>query len=117
MGKGKRNRKNRQEHARPPEITNEQYKTIRREVDKQILDADLEYSANFAAGVLWTLHVAFGFGRVRLRRMWDEYQRVHRDLREYYELRDDTETCFVCREQLKRVGVDIDEWEKEGENQ
>ena len=115
MGKGKRNRKNRQDHARPPEITNEQYKTIRREVDKQILAADLEYSANFAAGVLWTLHVAFGFGRVRLRKMWDEYQRVHSDLRKYYELRDDTETCFVCRQRLNDYGIDIDEWEREGE--
>lgn len=72
---------------------------------------------NFAAGVLWTLHVTFGFGKCRLRRMWEEYDRMHLELRKYYELRDDTETCFVCREQLKRIGVDIDEWEREGKGQ
>lgn len=116
MGKGKRNRESRS-HKREPGVTNEQWRTIRREVDKAILKADREYSGNFAAGVLWTLHVVFGFGRVRLRRMWDEYVRVHRELREFYEFRDGTETCFVCKEQMKRIGVDIDEWEKEGESQ
>jgi hypothetical protein len=47
--------------------------------------------------------------------MWDEYRKIHDELREYYELRDDADTCFVCREQLKRIGVDVEEWDKEGE--
>jgi hypothetical protein len=114
MSKGKRNRQNR---PREPGITNEQRRTIRREVDKQILAADREYSVNFAAGVLWALHVAFGFGAGRLRRMWDEYRKIHDELREYYELRDDVDTCFVCREQLKRIGVDVEEWDKEEQNE
>lgn len=113
MSKGKRNR---QHHARPPGITNEQYRAIRKEVDKQILAADQEYSLNFAAGVLWALHVEFGFGAGRLRRMWDAYRKIHDELREYYELRDDADTCFVCREQLKRIGVDVEEWDKEERN-
>jgi hypothetical protein len=113
MGKGNRNRESRS-HKREPGVTNEQWRTIRREVNKAILKADREYSGNFAAGVLWALHTTFGFGPVRLRRMWDEYRKLHDQLREYYELTDDQDTCYLCRQRLKDYGIDIDEWEREG---
>lgn len=113
MGKGNRNRENRS-HKKEPGVTNEQRRTIRREVNKAILKADREYSGNFAAGVLWALHTIFGFGPVRLRRMWVEYRKLHDQLREYYELEDDQDTCFVCRQRLNDYGIDIDEWEREG---
>lgn len=112
MGKGNRNRKARSS-LRSPQISNKQYELIRKEVDKQLLEADRQYSVNFAAGVLWALHVEFGFGQARLRRMWDAYTRVHDELKTYYELDDNTDTCFVCKEKLKQIGVDVDAWDAE----
>jgi hypothetical protein len=111
MGKGRRNRTNR---VRPDGLTNAQLRAAEKEIRAQIRKADLEYSRNFAAGVLWAMHKEFGFGKNRLRRMWDAYTKMHDELKRYYELEDGDEICFVCKEKLKEIDVDVDAWDMEG---
>ena len=87
-------------------------RAIDAEIHRQILKADRQYSLNFAACVLWALHVVFGFGPVRLRRFWEAYDKIHRQLRKYYEL-DAEDEPFVCLAKLREIGVELEKWEEE----
>ena len=89
-------------------------RAIDAEIHRQILKADRQYSLNFAACVLWALHVVFGFGPTRLRRFWDEYDKIHRQLRKHYEL-DAEDEPFVCLVKLREIGVELVKWEEESE--
>lgn len=129
MCKGKRNRAGRiVEHRSsgpkapvadycPSSLTPAQRRAMKREIDRQVLLADKQYTDDFAAGVLWVLHVYFGFGHKRLRLFFDAYRAVHDHLKAKYELKDDKDTCFVCRKLLLDYGVDVAQWNKEEETE
>ena len=86
---------------------------MHKEIKSQLLDYDKSYFLDMDAAVLWALHKEFGFGLKRLRRFFDRFSAIHEDLRNYYQLDDDTNT-WLCRYLLKRdVGVDVEAWEKE----
>lgn len=96
-----------------PGLRKEIIKEARREIfeQKKILDND------FDAAVLWTLHRAFGFGAKRLRRFYDAFLAEYDLLREFYTGTDadgnavnDGVVSYACRDHLKRIGVDIEEW-------
>lgn len=59
--------------------------------------------------ILWILHIKFGFGKVRLRRYFDTY------LHEAIEMQGRYGDSYVYKMQseLKKIGVDVVEWEKE----
>lgn len=128
MGKGKRNKANRQGQPKgrptangpkisastsPAIMTAAQQWAMKDEIRRQVLIADKRYSNDFAAGVLWVLHSQFGFGPVRLRRFFEAYGKVHDQLRAQYEFDSDTDTCFVCTQRLREYGIDIDKWNEE----
>lgn len=90
---------------------------MRKEIKAQILESDKRYWLDMDAAVLWALHKEFGFGAKRLRRFFDCFSVVHEEMRNYYQLDDDTNT-WLCRYLLKQdVGVDVEAWEKEFEKQ
>ena len=125
MGKGKRNRAGRSAERRnsgpqapvadfcPRSLTPAERRAMKREIDRQLLLTDKRYSNDFAAGVLWVLHVYFGFGHKRLRLFFEAYRQVHDRLRERYEYSDDRDTCYVCKQLLKDYGVDVAKWNEE----
>lgn len=79
------------------------------------MESDKNYYLDMDAAVLYSLHKTFGFGKKRLRRFFDAFAVQHEELREFYQLNDDTNT-WICRYLLKRdVGVDVEAWEKEFE--
>lgn len=114
MGKGKRTK------ARgikvPVGVTPAQFNAIKSEINRQILEADKKYSVDFASAVLWALHVEFGFGAGRLRRMWNSYANLHGELRRHYEATEE-EVPFICRQLLKNIGVDVEQWDREETNE
>lgn len=125
MGKGKRNRTGRSVERKnsgpqapiadfcPRSLTPAQRRAMKQEINRQVLMADKQYTDDFAAGVLWVLHVYFGFGHRRLRLFFEAYRAVHDHLKAKYELKDDKDTCFVCKRLLLDYGVDIAQWNKE----
>ena len=117
MGKGSRNRAAREEKAAAFRLTPAQEKAVdkamRDEINRQILEKDKEYYHDMNAAVLWVLYETFGFGEKRLRRFFDAFTVEHEKLRKRYEPDEDT-NAPLCRYLLKeRVGVDIEAWEKE----
>lgn len=89
-------------------------KAIDEEIKRQIVEKDKEYSAESEAIQLWILHEFFGFGKGRLRKYWELINTSQKELRERYIL-DEGDTPWLCKEQLKGYGIDIDEWLKEEE--
>ena len=92
-------------------------KEIVREARRELFEQKKILGNDFDAAVLWTLHQAFGFGAKRLRRFYDAFLAEYDRLREFYTGTDadgnevlDGTVSFACRENLKRIGVDIAEW-------
>lgn len=115
MGKGKRNRAVREKTG--PNIwkpTKKQDKAMKDEIRRQVMIADKQYNLNFCAMVLWALHQSEGFGPVRLRRFWDSYDGLHRELKKHYEMEEE-DMPFVCVDKLREIGVDLEAWEADTE--
>ena len=113
MSKGNRNRQLHKQEAEAAALTPAQRRAMKKEINAQILESDTAYKLDMDAAVLYVLHETFGFGKKRLRRFFDAFTAQHQELRDYYQLDDDTNT-WICRRLLKeRVGVDIEAWEKE----
>lgn len=101
---------------RKPLILNcEQKKAMNKEINKQILENDAKFSKDYDAAVLWTLRVCYGFGKKRIRRFWDCFLAEHQRLCDCYEQVPDSKE-FDCKELLKRIGVDLDEWYNENDD-
>jgi hypothetical protein len=77
------------------------------EIEKE-LDAKLQSDVTqIDAAILWTLHLCFGFGKKRLRRFYDFFVKLSR-VNDRWKIRADN------IELLKGIGVDIEEWNREG---
>lgn len=92
-------------------LTKAQRKAMDAEINRQIVEADKKYSTEVDAVVLYTLHTELGFGKARLRKFWEALYRNHQDMVERYEMED--AFPWWCTEQLKKLGVDVEEWNKE----
>lgn len=78
-------------------LTAAEKKAMDMEINRQIVEADRRYADDIDAMVLYTLHVHLGFGKKRLI--------------QYYQMPDDY--TWLCKEMLKRIGVDVEVWNKE----
>ena len=90
-------------------ITQNDPKRLRLEVKKQFDKYVEEKFTDMDTVILWNLHETFGFGKVKLRRYFDSYMTKVKQAQDDY----GDVTYFKMREALKRIGVDVEEWEKE----
>lgn len=86
-------------------LTAAEKKAMDMEINRQIVEADRRYADDIDAMVLYTLHVHLGFGKKRLRKFYDAFSAEHDRLIQYYQMPDDYT--------LKRIGVDVEAWNKE----
>ena len=116
MGKGARLRRERQQNAPhiPAEVRREIERSVKKETRKQAWAAYSDLIMDECAIFFWVLHEKYGFGKKRLRDLYDAYDPLWEELREHYELTTD-DTPFVCRAKLKEIGVDLDAWAEEPE--
>lgn len=92
-------------------LTTAERKAMEAEINRQIAEADRRYTNDLDAMILYTLSVHFGFGPKRLRRFWEAVTAEHQRLVRHYEMPDDYP--WLCREHLKRIGVDVEKWNAE----
>lgn len=83
------------------------------EINRQIVEADRKYVDDIDAMVLYTLHAHYGWGKKRLRRFYEVFNAEHDQLVRHYEMPDDYP--WLCKEQLKHIGVDVEEWNRKSE--
>lgn len=91
-------------------------RAIQEEIRKQITEYDKEYEMNLNALALYVLRVHLGFGKKRLRRFWDAFNAEHKALREWYLLDSPGDAEFMAKRELRKIGVDVEEWAKEDED-
>ena len=108
-------RRQRKEEENNFKLTRPQQKALKREIRAQMDRVDENYYLDLSAAVLWVLHIAFGFGPKRLRRFFDAFTDLHKKLRGHYELEDSDNGVWIVRMELKKIGVDVEAWEKECE--
>jgi hypothetical protein len=92
-------------------LTAAERKAMDIEINRQIVEADRQYTDNIDAMVLYTLRVHLGFGPKRLRRFWEAFSAEHDRLIRYYEMLDDY--AWLCKTKLKEAGVDVEAWNRE----
>lgn len=86
-------------------------KAMDMEINRQLMEAYKRYADDIDAMVLYTLRVHLGFGKTRLRKFYDAFSAEHDRLIQYYQMPDDY--TWLCKEMLKRIGVDVEAWNKE----
>lgn len=79
----------------------------------EIAKATKLYVSGISATVLWTLHEEFGFGKERLYRYFKKYNRLLDELSANYQMSEPDEEAWLCKEKLKGIGVDLEEWEND----
>lgn len=82
---------------------------MRREINRQLLQANKQYMIDLDTTVLWTLHSEYGFGAKRLKEFYIKMFTNHLEMRNFYGLDD----LYPERYKLKQIGVDVEKWYEE----
>ena len=59
--------------------------------------------------------MALGYGKKRLHRFFLDFNKLHKDMREYYQMDSAEENGWLARLKLEEYGINVEEWEKEVE--
>lgn len=89
--------------------------------DKRILNREMKRCAadyyedlmnDIVATVLYTLYLYSGWKKKKLKDFYDNFDKLNKELLDYYRL-EDSDSSWLCKQKLKDIGVDLDEWIKE----
>ena len=111
MGKGNRNRLTRSETKRTLEYRDAR-RQVMREVNAELAKATDRFFYDEVTIILWCLHETFGFGKERLRRFYNNYNKVNSQLKEHYQFKDN-DLHYLTEQLLAGIGVTIEEFERE----
>ena len=97
------------------DFTAAERKAMNLEIQRQLAEYDRKHANELDAIILWQLHIQFGFGVTRLRRFYDRFKAEYFDLVKRYEM-DEADNIWLNTHKLKEIGVDIESWNKGGED-
>lgn len=92
-------------------LSKEEQRAMTEEINRQIAEQYKDWLVNLDAMVLWTLHTHLGFGKKRLKRFYKAFTKQHLELMQYYEC--DGDDGSLCIHKLKDIGIDLNAWAKE----
>ena len=87
-------------------------KAMTLEIQRQLSEYTEKHRLEIDAIVLWVFHAQLGWGPKRLRRFYDRFGDELDALLKRYEMDDDDRT-WLCTFLLKKLGVDIEQWDRE----
>lgn len=94
------------------DLTATERKAMNMEIQRQLAEYTEKHQAEMDALVLWVLHAQLGWGPKRLRRFFDSMGDEVDALVKRYEM-DDSDDVWLCTNMLKKLGVDVEQWERE----
>ena len=94
------------------EFTASERKAMNMEIQRQLAEYTEKHRLEMDALVLYSLHAQLGWGPKRLRQFYDHFGDEVDALVKRYEM-DSTDDVWLCTEMLKRIGVDIAQWDRE----
>lgn len=95
------------------ELTSTERKAMNIEINRQLLERDEKYWEDIDAMTLYALMKHKGWKKKRLRKFWEDFLAIHKELREFYEMNADGDNEWLAHQKLKEIGVDVREWHKE----
>lgn len=96
------------------ELTKAEQKALDIEIHRQLAIADRKNANEIDAIILWWLHEKLGFGPKRLKEFYTEFHVAYEQLMAAYEF-GGGEMPWLCTEKLKEIGVNLEDWVAENE--
>lgn len=93
-------------------LTASEKKAMDLEIRRQLAEYEKGHMYEIDAMILWLLHEEFGFGKKRLKKFFDLFDKSSRELVKQYEL-ENSDRIWICTYMLKQYGIDIEKWENE----
>lgn len=93
-------------------LTAAEQKAMNMEIQRQLAEYDRKHALEIDAMVLWALHKQFGWGKKRLRKLYNSLAGEIDALVQRYEMNEKDEV-WLCVQKLKDDGIDIEQWDKE----
>lgn len=93
------------------ELTRNEQKALDIEIKKQLAEYDRKNMMEMDSIILWILHSMYGLGEKRLRAFYDNFHTELEALADRYEM--DDEDAYLCTENLRRIGIDVEKWHRE----
>ena len=87
--------------------------SVKDDIKAQFIKLLNVYNRDAALQVIHILHFEFGFGEKRLQKFAECLNQMQQEQKERYELNDE-DTPWICAEQLRRDGIDIEKIMKGG---
>ena len=81
-----------------------------KEIRRQLAEGNRKGNEDIDALVLYTLAEGYGWRKRRLRKFWNKFKEVHKDLCEYYMMDEPGDNEWLAHRKLKQIGVDVHEW-------
>lgn len=98
----------------------ETQRAIDDEVKKQLARIVEHIACDMDVQTLYTLASQYGWRKHRLRKFYEAFDKAQQELKEYYLTTPFVdgymEQNYYAREELKRIGVDVENWRKEKSN-
>lgn len=91
--------------------TDGQQAAMKREIRRQIIEHETNYTLGVLAVLMWSRHVNEGLGKIRLERIFYDFWSLYREMRDFYEM----DGSFPAEYKLREIGIDIDELMKKVE--
>jgi hypothetical protein len=98
-----------QVRADAKKMAEEEAKARRKEMHKRILDEIDKYNDLQTAAFLYAVHVAYGFGKKRLHRLYSTMAVEVKKIREQYERDDETAFAIALQRLHTECGLDVRE--------
>lgn len=98
------------------DLTVAERKAMNLEIQKQMAEYDRKHLNEIDALILWQLHTQLGFGIKRLKRFYMNFNPEYQALIDRYDM-DEEDGIWLNTYKLKEIGVDLEEWSKEVEQQ
>lgn len=96
-------------------LTSAEQKAVDRAIEDQLAESIRKRDLEIEARVLYAIRSMTGWGKVKLRRVYDEVDEALEDLANRYEMHDDDDLTWLCIKKLNDIDIDIEQWSKENE--
>ena len=95
------------------ELNSAEQKAMNIEINRQLVEKDKQYAKDIDAMVLYALMVHTGWKKKRLRNFWKDFNKIHKELRAFYETESPGDNVWLAHRMLKEIGVDVQKWYEE----
>lgn len=106
----------------PKKLTVAQQKALDREIRAQCVQRVKDYEIMLDAALIYALRQELGFGKERLKRIYDAMFRCREEAKEFYKYQEadgneyratHEEVAFAMLWELKQIGIDVEAWYEE----